>query len=262
MPSLADHQSSKITKLLLQGDSGSGKTSALASLALAGYKLHILDFDNGLDPLVQLIKRRDPKALANVDFKSFRDKIKGQSPQGVIFDGIPSAFSDAIKSLDKWEDGSKLGELGPEHVVVIDTLTFMSDAAFNWATSLNPGAKDKRQIFGHAQQAVEAMISQITSSNFKTNVIVIAHMKYMDRPDGTTKAYPTSVGAALSPKIPAYFNSVLMCETVGSGSTGKRQIRTQSTAMVDLKNSASFDTPSSFPTETGLADFFKIARGG
>ena len=31
------------------GDSGTGKTEALCSLVLAGYKLRILDLDNGLD---------------------------------------------------------------------------------------------------------------------------------------------------------------------------------------------------------------------
>ena len=49
MPNLSKHQSSEFTKLLLMGDSKSGKTGALASLVLAGYKLRILDFDNGLE---------------------------------------------------------------------------------------------------------------------------------------------------------------------------------------------------------------------
>ena len=55
MPSLANHQSNEFTKLLIEGDSGSGKTGALASLVKAGYKLRILDMDNGLDALKQTI---------------------------------------------------------------------------------------------------------------------------------------------------------------------------------------------------------------
>ena len=51
MPSLSAHQSNDYVKLLLCGDSGSGKSGALASLVGAGYKLRILDMDNGLDSL-------------------------------------------------------------------------------------------------------------------------------------------------------------------------------------------------------------------
>ena len=48
MASIRNHRASEVTKLLLVGDSGSGKTSSLASLANAGYNLRILDFDDGL----------------------------------------------------------------------------------------------------------------------------------------------------------------------------------------------------------------------
>jgi len=51
MPKLGDHQSKSTTKMLFVGDSGAGKTGALASLAAAGYHLHIMDLDNGLDVL-------------------------------------------------------------------------------------------------------------------------------------------------------------------------------------------------------------------
>ena len=59
MPALSDHQSSQTTKMLFIGDSGSGKTGALASLAAAGYNLRILDVDNGVDILANLL--RDPQ---------------------------------------------------------------------------------------------------------------------------------------------------------------------------------------------------------
>ena len=49
----------KITKCILLGDSGTGKTGALASLVKAGYKLRVLDLDNKLASgiLPQVIKR-------------------------------------------------------------------------------------------------------------------------------------------------------------------------------------------------------------
>ena len=48
MPTLDTHQSSEFTKLLYLGDSGSGKTGSLVSLLKAGYKIKVLDLDNGV----------------------------------------------------------------------------------------------------------------------------------------------------------------------------------------------------------------------
>jgi hypothetical protein len=165
-----------------------------------------------------------------------------------------------MKLLDKW-DGEVPAKWGKDHVVVIDSLTFLSEAAFNWAKALNPSAKDMRQIYGASQDAIENVLAMLTGASFATNVIIISHIKYIDRPDGQTKGYPTSVGSALSPKIPSYFNSVALCETTGSGSNLKRFVRTQATAMIDLKNPASFNMVPQLPIDTGLADFFKTVRG-
>lgn len=261
MPSLSAHQSAEFTKLLIMGDSGTGKTSALASLVAAGYALRILDFDNGLDSLAAQIRRRCPEKIEAVRFVTLRDKYKG-SAAGPILDGPPTAFVQAMKLLDKWKlDNEDLGSpvgWGPETICVIDSFTFMGDAAFNWAKSMNPGAKEPRTWFYGAQQACENVLAQLTSESFRTNVIVISHIRYMDRPDGTKKGYPTAVGSALGPTIPAYFNSVAQCET---DAAGKRTIRTASHAMIDLKNPASFSMAPVLPIENGLADFFKTVRG-
>lgn len=55
MASIKEHTSADVTKLLLVGDSGSGKTAALASLANAGKNLRILDYDDGLSILPDLL---------------------------------------------------------------------------------------------------------------------------------------------------------------------------------------------------------------
>jgi len=257
MPALSSHKSSSIVKLLLLGDSGTGKTGALASLAVAGYRLHILDFDNGLDSLVRNIRRLKPDALASVDYESLRDKIKG-SPVGPIMDGMPQAFTSAMRLLDKWSDGTAPSKWGPQDVLVLDSLTFMSEAAYNWADALNPGAKDKRQVYGAAQDAVENVIALLTSPNFEANVVVIAHVKYMERPDGTTKGFPTSIGNALSPKLPAYFNTVAVCETRGIGKSVSKIVSTVATPMLDLKNPAAALVE--LPNDTGLAKIFEILK--
>jgi len=271
MTSLANHQSNESTKLILLGNSGSGKTGALASLVGAGYKLFILDYDNGLDPLKSYVKHDFPDKLGNVEYRTLRDKYKTTpSMTGSQVEGTPTAFTEGLKMLDKWAytdtDGSKIdlgkpSTWGPDCIVVIDSSTFFADAAFNWAQFMNPGAKDNRQIYFAAQQAFENTIALLTSKDFKPNVIVISHIRYSTTQDGVTKGFPTAVGSALGPTIPAYFNSIALMETIGTGDKIQRQIRTTPTAIIDLKNPAPFDMVPALPIKTGLADFFKTLKG-
>src|SRR5438132_11821639 len=206
MPSLANHQSNEFTKLLLTGDSGSGKSGALASLVTAGYHLRILDMDNGLDPLKTFVMKECPTAVDHVEFRTLRDNYK-TTAAGPIVDK-PQAFVSAMKMLDHWRyDDTDLGPpstWGPTCILVLDSLSFFSDAAFDWAKGLNPSSKDPRQWFYAAQQAVESALALLTSGSFRTNVIVTAHVRYSTGEDARNKAYPNAIGSALSPTIPRY----------------------------------------------------------
>jgi AAA domain len=258
MPSLNAHQSNEFVKLLLCGDSGSGKSGALASLVAAGYHLRILDLDNGLDSLKTFVMKDCPHLADNVEFRTLRDdyKITATGPQV----SKPHAFVDALKMLDNWRyddvDYGKPSEWGPDVICVMDSLSFFSDAAFDHAKGLNPTAKDPRQWFYSAQQGVESALAMLTSGSFKTNVIITAHVRYSTNDDGTTKGYPNAIGSALGPTIPRYFNHWAQCIS----KAGKRSIQTAATNMMDLKNTKPFSMKASYPLETGLADFFGVLR--
>jgi hypothetical protein len=268
MPTLSQHQSNEFTKMLLEGDAGSGKTGALTSLVAAGYSLRILDFDNGLETLKQFVLRECPASIDNIEFRTLRDKRKA-SAEGPIITS-PKAFIEAIKMLDRWkyktDDESEIdlgvpADWGPEAILVIDSLTFMSDAAWDFreplATRGRDGKFDLRAVYKDAQDAIENVLALLTSESFHTNVIVISHIRYVDNPDGTKKGYPSAVGAALSPLIPRYFNSVALCQTSAGG---KRTIQTAATAMIDLKNPKPFEMAKSYDIGTGLAEFFAVLR--
>ena len=258
MPKLEAAGTSTIVKVLLIGDSGTGKTGAIHSLVKAGYFVHVWDFDNkiagGILPI--LVKRDCPEKLSNVDYEPLRDKFKS-SGLGPIPDGLPTAFTKGLALLDKWTDGTSPKEWGERHVVVIDSLTFMSDAAFNWAKAMNPSVKEPRQWFYTAQQVIEGTIAMMTADSFRTNLVVIAHINWQNRPDGTMKGFPSSVGTALNSTIPAYFENMAQCHIVN----GKRLIQTAPTALLDLKNPAAFKMLPSISIETGLADFFSTLKG-
>lgn len=267
MPKLSNHQSNEFTKMLCMGDSGSGKTGALASLVAAGYKLFILDFDNGLEPLKQFVLRDNPELIDNIEFVTLRDTIKAGAAGPVVTKA--DAFTRAIKLLDHWkykdDDGNVVdhgipADWGPDCILVIDSMTFMGDSAYNFREPLavrgKDGQFDGRAVYGDAQDAVEGVLALVTGDNFCTNVIVNSHVKYIERQDGTTKGFPTAIGKALSPEIPRYFNSVALFETVGN----KRTLKTAPTGLIDLKNPKPFEMLASYPIETGLAAFFAVLR--
>ena len=259
MPSLSDHQSNIYTKLCVMGNPGTGKTGGLTSLVAAGYKLRILDLDNGLESLKNYVLKECPDKISSIEYRTLRDNRKA-SAAGPTMDGAPKAFINALKMMDRWKyDDIDLGppaEWGPECILVIDTLTFLSDAAWNFYDSINPNP-DKRSTFFEAQKGILAVLAQLNSDNFETNVILNSHIVFIDTDEGKTKGFPSTVGKAIASKVNAYFNTVALFET---SQGGKRRIKTVPTRTIDLKNPKPFALAEEYPIETGLADIFEILR--
>ena len=90
MASIKNHQSTDVTKLLLVGDSGSGKTASLAQLANAGYNLRILDYDDGLAILPEFL---NPDAVNNVSYVTLKDPI-----------GKADSFRRGVNLISNWKD--------------------------------------------------------------------------------------------------------------------------------------------------------------
>ena len=151
---------------------------------------------------------------------------------------------------------------------MIDSHTTQARAAYFWARGLAnisgipegvpTKGVDSRNVFFTAQQAIMNCISMLTSPDFYANVLVIAHIKYLEH-DGVTKGFPLSIGSAISPEIPSYFSSVTLATKSGSGENVRRVLRTRSSNMVDLKDPRAFDPTfaSELPLDTGLAELFK-----
>jgi hypothetical protein len=242
------------------GNSKTGKTGSLVSLVKAGYKLRILDLDNLLDILVRYIHKECPGEIKNVEFVSIRDKIKSGA-QGPVIAGTPKAWATATKLCDHWKyDEVDLGipaEWGPDCVLVLDSLSRLCDAAYDYHESIIPrsnktGEYDGRAVYGNAQDAVEKFLAMLTSRGMQTNVIVIAHVQFQEQPDGKLKGFPQGVGQKLSPIIPQYFPNVILYQQEG----GKRVMKTNSTPLVDLCTADPFTVSPSYSIETGLTELF------
>lgn len=279
MPGLGEATSTPLAKIFLIGDTKTGKTAALKGLVDLGLHLHIIDTDCKLVPsyFQQLILADDPRKLDLVDFVQYRDEYENNPTEGSVPKAPATAYQRCTLALTKWEDGTKPAEWGPEHVLVIDTLNTLSTLAFNQAYFLvknntrNGAVNDYRQVYKAAQNAIERLIAGLWSGAFKTNVIVLSHIKDIDleykidprsgeKIATVTKGFPATVGNALSQTIALYTNEMFQLETLGHGASEKRIIRTVTNDRTQL-GSALLSLPKELPAATGLAEIFSRLRG-
>ena len=249
MPAFKDHSVGSRTKLLICGDSGSGKTASLASLANAGYNLRIADFDDGLDVLGDYLNKT---AVSNVHYVTLRDTLKAAT-----------AFNNFIKLVDNWEDGEfKFGpvkEWTEKDVLIVDSLTFLG--ASSMRSVLQRDGKrftDQPGIhhWGEAGRNLENIVQYLTSNEVKCNVVFTSHVSYYEDAGGGRKAYPVALGSKLPTIIGRYFNTVLRIDVKPSKEGGTRILRTASDYKMDLKTPA----PSQIPVDAEL-DLAKIFKG-
>lgn len=203
MPSMTEYGGNTSAKLLITGESGSGKTSSLASIVKAGYELFIADCDNGLAVLKEYLTEEE---LAKVKFLPFRDPA----------DAKPKAWQQLRDTLitKGWVDGEenygKVTSWGPERVLVLDTMTFAGRYAMNFTLANNSRAVDAQPSpgeWGDAARALENLTAHITGEHIKCNVVILTHVRYLeDDSSGVVSGFPNSVGSKLSQAIPRYFN--------------------------------------------------------
>lgn len=260
MPSLADLHSTRVIKALCVGESGTGKTGALASLARAGYNLWLLDYDNGYEVLLDLLKD-DAPAMSRVQVALLRDTIT--MDRGVPkVKGPPHAYKDAGKTLAEWN----AQDFGPQDIIVLDTLTTFSDAAFNEALALSSRLNQRPQLqdYGWMAESVKLFIELLTSPDLACHVIVNTHVKFFSGDDESqvaARGLPNARGQQISQTVSRYFNSVLLFRSTGSGPATKRVITTQPRGVVEVKTSAPSSAKPEYPISSGLADLFRDILG-
>lgn len=258
MPSLDQIDSdNSFIRILYVGNSGAGKTGSLVSLVKAGYKLRMIDLDNGFGILKQYVQHECPEHMQNVQIVSYRDKYKVTSA-GVEVEGVPHAYMKTMMALDKWpDDESNPAEWGADTILVLDSLSRLGEASFAWQRRLNPGVNDKRQIYKLAQDAIVAFLQNLTAESFRCHVIVNTHIRFNET---ETKGFANSIGSAIGPIIPSFFNNFVLAELKGSGANATRVIKTVTNGVLDLKSEKPFSIDSELPLSTGMATLFEQLR--
>lgn len=262
MPTLLDSHASSTIKMLNIGESGTGKTGACASLAKAGYRLWVLDYDAGFssqNPLLDALSG-DREAMGRVNYETLRDTITTQN-------GLPKvkapthAYKAAGRVLTEW----KVSEFTPQDIIILDSLTTFSDAAFNEALSLGARLNQRPQLqdFGWCADSVKLFIEMLTSPELNAHVIVNSHIRYLasEGDEAIQRGLPNAKGQEISRVVSRYFNTVVLSRTLGSGAGARRRISTQPQGVVEVKTSSPSKVKPDYPIDTGLSDLFADILG-
>lgn len=272
-------------RIMLIGYPKSGKTGALACLANAGYNLRVLSFDGAYDPLLVYT---EPDKLANIDIATLKDRLKPATSKSVTqVRSNPRAFVQAMELIDGWkyQDGDETVDLGDatswgtDTVLVIDNLTDMGEAAFNFLLALRDrtGRSKRRKDWGDAMAEQDQFCQIVTSDAIGCHVIMLSHIKmvgpedYGDDDDEETKErknakadvvpfrlYPSALGRELPPRIHRHFPIMLRVETrdVGGGRPVRRVITAVPRPDIDA-GAPILGLTGDLPQDTGLLEVFR-----
>jgi len=280
-------------RLLVTGFPGASKTGALASLANAGWKLRILDFDGNPESLLLFT---DKERLKNIDIVSLEDPIVDK--EGFLGPNMPTAFAKGVRLLDRWKYQDPTGtpddkgvcwidlgqskDWGPDTIVVLDGITGNANAAMNRARSLagKTPLNTTQAVWGMAAADQLNFLRRLTATTNKHHVIVISHLKMVGPKDTQsgdgditkeikkqavdmipTRFYPTAVGWSLPQTISGEFPIVVNFETKFKGSTGTRCMQVLPRSDMDIKVPArNLEKLNGLGPETALKELF-IALG-
>ena len=267
-------------RMLIVGYPGAGKTGALASLANAGYKIRLIDFDGNYLPLLKFTK---PEFLPNIDIQTFEDKLRS-GMKFIETEGIPTAFANALKALDRWKytdvDGTEVDlgrskDWGCDTIVVVDGMTGMGSASFRRVQNMlnKTPLNTTQQVWGIAMAEQDAFVEKLTSAQNAFHVIVLSHLKMIspkeaskDAEDGAkeiarqqmelipTRLFPSALGHQLPQNIGGHFPTLVLIEPEYKGTTVRRVIRTIPRPELDIKLPANM--PDKLDISDGLAKIF------
>lgn len=257
-------------KMLVTGYPGAGKTGSLASLANAGFKLRVIDFDGNPESLIQYTR---PEYLSNIDIVSVEDKYvdKGMftGPEG-----MPMAYTRAMKLLDRWRyedpDGSDIdaktgkrftdlgspSSWGPDTILVCDGTTGLSEAAL-WRARALAGKTPltmTQAVWGTAANEMLNFTKRFVATGGNHHSIMIGHLKIVgpkvEQSGDTdltkavkaeaadlipTKLQPTAVGWNLPQYYAGEFTNAVHIGQEVKGKTVLRRIHYKPRTDMDLK---------------------------
>lgn len=270
MPNAAEYlEQHKAMRVLIVGDPGHGKSSAIAHLAESDLidRIFYLDIDGNMrGPLNQLSK----DAKAKFVLERCRDKVKFADDKKwmPVIKGVPNAFPKLVRMINNWSD-SISGEVfgAPEKwterdCLVVDGCSGLARISMYYEMFC-AGRMGLRRRMLDWQRAIERFQGVVDSLNndLPCHVLMTAHLARLSpetdesdddedtsnstdkkhtrggytAPENFWKRYPVALGQKLPPKLGGDFETVLQAKRVGHGDITKYVIKTKPDEDVDIK---------------------------
>ncbi len=224
--------------VLIEGPTGTGKTTSLGTIADAGVELFGLFTESGLEAFLGYWTDKGLPVPPNVHWHildrpqgSFTTLAKSAETintlaQESLYKMIDperskhNQFVTLLRALADYEDqrtGQKFGPVdswGPNRCLALDSLTGINPIAM----SLVIGGKPiKSQTdWGIAQDQIEKLLRQLTDG-CKCHFVLTSHVeREVDQVFGGVKVTVATLGKALAPKIPPMFSDVVLSYREGT----------------------------------------------
>lgn len=288
-------------KAILIGESGDGKTGAVASLC-GPFNVRHVDLDNGANALLDLITSEKPgskyprDAIEHYRWETLSEKMRFTT-DGRIVPATATVWPKMIKLLEEGKFSAKskaewsmlkqdipAADFGgilkwtDKDVLVVDTMSTAGTAAQNFHLSFQSALgtvrtqNEWRRDIGAAQSYLDTLLQLVSSDQVKCNVLLLTHITYA-KADGTL--------AQPGEKDPATGMDVQMIgfpSTIGRAQTknvaklfndvllvkrvgSTSTIYTKSQGQVKLKTGFPTRVKDQYPQETGLLQYFRDVRG-
>lgn len=252
MAKLIDKKVSKTHRVLVYGEPKSGKTELAARLS-EKYKILFIDLENGYETLLKMPVswQQNVEIVSIPDTKVFPIAIETVLK---IVTGQPVEVCDehgkvgcAICKKDSLPTTRVcLNELTDDWIVIVDSLTQLSNSAMNHLTKGQADTyKPEWTDYRNQGQLLDKFLSQVQQAKY--NIVCVTHVVETELEDGRKKLVPVCGTTAFSRNTAKYFDHVVYCEVknrkhnFASSTTYANNVLTGSRTDISLE---SVDNPS------------------
>lgn len=264
-------------KVLLLGATGTGKTHSIATLCEAGVKPFVIFTEPGMATLSKVLKEKGlPEDAAAWHYVSpakqdFASMITmSENLNRMSFDMITKMtdphknqylqWVEVLRTCENFIDDrsgevfGNVGNWGTDRALVIDSLSGLNDMAM----ALLVGSRPTRSMpdWMVAQNNLLGFLNKLTTDT-DCHFVLTGHLeREQDEISGGIQLMASTLGKKLAPKIPRYFDEVVMCKHMDA-----KFLWSTSEGNVDLKSRVLPISNQIEPTFEGAIGLWQQAGG-
>ena len=214
---LTQAKTSKAKRVLIYGESMTGKTTLAGTLA-AKYKMIWFDLEKGYESLLKLpaTSQENIELIAIPDSKIYPIAIETflkvfAGKEVFICEAHGKVSCPVCKKAGEPETRICLNELDESYIVVIDSLTQLSASTINFLMKdKEDTAKPEWEVYRAQGALLEKILSCMQQS--KHHIVCISHVVESQQEDGKVTLFPVCGTSNFSRNCPRFFDDVVYLE--------------------------------------------------